>query len=370
MGQLMKKRVFHSLISLLGYLICLKNPLFRLLPGVRRNVMVIKIDRLGDLLLFLPYMRKIKGWYKERNCRVSILVRPELRELAERAEIADKIIVCPAYRNPVQWTLFRLGFWLGNRIDTAVNAGCLEDELIFCSYPEKQVSVYLGDGSPDRNAIDVSAMSIRQWNEAILTALGITGTIPDFDYDVFCDPVPQEWKNGAYIAVCAEASEPKKSWEPEKFAELLGRLSDAGRKVVLIGTDYERGEKLLSGCSHDILNLCGKTTIFQLFTVIRDAELLISNDTGSAHVGAAVGTRTVIICGKGDFGIFVPYDPEQEGKQVFSVFSDLDCSGCHWRNPKEDCRKASVWRCISEISVEKVWEKVQTLMTAKGKENE
>lgn len=366
----MKRSVFHSLISILGSLICLKNPLLRLLPGIRRNVMVVKIDRLGDLLLFLPYMRKIEEWYKERNCRVSILIRPELRELAERAGIADKIIVCPAYRNPVQWTLFRLGFWLRNRIDIAVNAGCLEDELIFCSHPEKQVAVHLGDGSSDPDAINVSSMSIRQWNEAILKMLGITGELPDFDYDIFCDPVPQEWKNGAYIAVCAEASDSKKSWEPEKFAELINRIAGLGRKVVLIGTDHEWGEKLLSGCSHSSLNLCGKTTIFQLFTVIRDAELLISNDTGSAHVGAAIGTRTVIICGKGDYGIFVPYDPELEGRQVFSIFSDLDCSGCHWRNPKEDCRKASTWRCISGISVEKVWEKVQTAMKAEREGNE
>ena len=358
----MKKSAFHSLVSFLGTLICLKNPLLRLLPGVRRNVMVMKIDRLGDLLLFLPYMRKIKAWYEERNCRVSILIRPELRELAERAEIADKIIGCPAYRNPVQWTLFRLGFWLGNRIDIAVNASCLEDELIFCSHPEKQVSVHLGDGSQDRNAIDVSEMSIREWNEAILQTLGITGSIPDFDYDIFCDPVPPEWKNGTYVAVCAEANDPKRCWEPEKFAELINRISGLGRKVVLIGTDHERGEKLLSNgkqSGHSSLNLCGKTTIFQLCTVIRDAELLISNETGSAHIGALTGTRTVIICGKGDYGIFVPYGPELEGKQVFSIFSDLDCSGCHWRKPRKECMEAKTYRCISEITVERVWKIIQ-----------
>ena len=93
-----------------------------------------------------------------------------------------------------------------------------------------------------------------------------------------------------------------------------------------------------------------------MFSIVRKASFLISNETGTAHAGVLVGTRTFIICGKGHYGMFVPYGPEKEGSLVFSIFSPDPCANCNWLN--EDCRKRGTYKCISDISVEQVFTKI------------
>jgi len=56
--------------------------------------------------------------------------------------------------------------------------------------------------------------------------------------------------------------------------------------------------------------LAGKTTIAQLVELIRNASLLIGNDSAAIHMAAATQTPSVCILGGGHYGRFLPYQPE------------------------------------------------------------
>lgn len=74
-------------------------------------------------------------------------------------------------------------------------------------------------------------------------------------------------------------------------------MNKLGEKVVYIGA----GEKALecakmlkeSGC--DFLDLTNKTTIPQLGTILEKSRYLISVDTGTMHLGCAVGVPTIAV---------------------------------------------------------------------------
>ena len=169
-----------------------------------------------------------------------------------------------------------------------------------------------------------------------------------------------------YIAICTGASDTHRCWEEEKFAELINLLvSTTGKTVVLVGmkSEYAKNERIKSICKHHskIINLAGKTSVMELFSVIQNGSFLVSNDTGTAHVAGVVGTLSFVICGGQDYGAFFPYPSEIEGKRIFSIFSkDQRCFQC--RSTNSECNMRTPYPCISAISVEQVFSIILEVM--------
>ena len=109
--------------------------------------------------------------------------------------------------------------------------------------------------------------------------------------------------------------------------------------------------------------MSGQTTLWELAGLLRQSRLTISNDTGAVHIASAVGTPTVCILGGGHFGRFVPY-PELAGQTNYLkvVFHKMPCYGCNW-----ECvyhiKEGEPAPCISNISVDAVWNEVKSLLT-------
>ena len=364
----MKKaqNIFRDPVAKLGSLLSLLPLTGRLVPGRRRRLAILKNDGLGDIILFLPYAAALHRAFAAGGYEVSLIVRSPWAEFVRRAGCADRVIVQPPYRNAFQWLGFRLGFWARHCFDNIVEAVCEAHDVTDCCHPKERVNIYLdprwkSPDSPGTRSFDVSGMTIRERYAVLLEACGIDRDVPSLDYSVFADPVPAAWIEGPFIAFCADSSDPRRCWEKEKFAALGNWLWKRCRKRLLfIGSDRERAQGIIAALDPEVeaADLCGETTLFQLFTLVGQAEFLVSGDTGTAHAGAACGTRSFVICGRGEYGTFVPYPPEIEGKRFFSVFSEKPCRRCYWRDPA--CAKLPVYECISSISVEQVKQVIET----------
>jgi ADP-heptose:LPS heptosyltransferase len=104
---------------------------------------------------------------------------------------------------------------------------------------------------------------------------------------------------GRKVALNPGASEAVRCWPAEIFAFLAEALSAAGFTPLLAGapSDRELCEKIKSASRVPITNLAGRTTIPEMATLLASCELLISADTGAAHLAAAVGTTVVGLYG-------------------------------------------------------------------------
>ncbi|WP_225839459.1 glycosyltransferase family 9 protein [Streptomyces sp. NK08204] len=98
--------------------------------------------------------------------------------------------------------------------------------------------------------------------------------------------------NGPYVVVHPGASAPARTWSPKRCAEAVDLLTDAGHRVVVTGGPGER--ELTRQVSGDAaVDLGGQTDHRTLAGVLRLADVVVTGNTGPAHLAAAVGTPVV-----------------------------------------------------------------------------
>ncbi|MDD5543406.1 MAG: lipopolysaccharide heptosyltransferase II [Acidobacteriia bacterium] len=145
-----------------------------------------------------------------------------------------------------------------------------------------------------------------------------------------------------------------KRWLPERFALLADRLME--RKdctVVLIGaaSDGESADAVAARMSHSPIRLTGKTSLAESMGILSLCHLLITNDTGPAHVAAALDRPTLTICGPTD-----PWATSPISSQSHIIWNQVSCAPCLLRDCPLD------HRCMKAVSVDKVYEKAAELL--------
>jgi lipopolysaccharide heptosyltransferase II len=153
---------------------------------------------------------------------------------------------------------------------------------------------------------------------------------------------------GPRVALAPGAANSRaKCWPAERFAELADRLvAEFDAAVILFGTASERevARRIRTLMRHRPIDLAGQTTIGELPALLAACDLFVGNDSGAAHVAAAVGAPVVVIFG--------PTDPERTrplGPRVVVVRETVSCSPCHLRDCPVD------HRCMHWMSVETVY---------------
>lgn len=131
---------------------------------------------------------------------------------------------------------------------------------------------------------------------------------------------------GWIVAHCG-ASAASRRYRPALYARAISLLHACGLKVVLTGSAGERAltAGILAQCaprSH-VIDLAGQLSLGELACLIEDARLLISNNTGPAHMAAAVGTPLV--------DLYALTNPQHSPWQVPHrlLYHDVPCRNCY-----------------------------------------
>lgn len=137
--------------------------------------------------------------------------------------------------------------------------------------------------------------------------------------------LPESFQKG-YISVVIGAKHNTKQLPDEHIIELIKKLNFP---VVLLGgkDDAERGEKISAAVGEKCLNFCGKFSLQQSASYLKQSKLVITHDTGLMHIASAFGKTILSIWGNTipDFGMY-PYFPG-EGSEIFEV-KNLKCRPC------------------------------------------
>jgi lipopolysaccharide heptosyltransferase II len=137
---------------------------------------------------------------------------------------------------------------------------------------------------------------------------------------------------------------PAKRWPEARFVELSLRLAREGFTVLVCGTSSERAlcEAVARGAG--ARSVAGRTDLATQAGLCSRSSLAVSNDSGVAHLAAAVGAPTVAIFGSTSSAWTAPLGPRVRVVQQAPV-----CSPCFQRT----CRIG--YRCLTAVSVEDVW---------------
>jgi heptosyltransferase II len=162
------------------------------------------------------------------------------------------------------------------------------------------------------------------------------------------------------VAICAGAEYgPAKRWPLERFAEVANRVSarmpELGWLLVGAPGEKEMGARLaalMGRIPHQ--NLVGQTSLAELIERLRGCRLLLTNDTGTMHLAAALGVPTLSI-----FGSTEPVLTGPTGANHRIVRHHVPCSPCFER----ECPFGH-YDCLTGVTVERVAAEMTALLTS------
>jgi len=213
------------------------------------------------------------------------------------------------------------------------------------------------DRLPDRHMVDRNLDTIKAFISE-RDSLGLDYFIPEGE-EVKVSSLPPAFRKG-FIGLSIGAQHRTKMLPLESLVELCGLLH---HPVIILGGpgDQASGEAIVSSLPEkEILNACGKYSIHQSASLVRQAKVLITHDTGLMHIGAAFQKRIISVWGNTvpRFGMF-PYRPGK-GSVQFEV-KDLKCRPCSKIGHKQCPRKH--FKCMMEQDLDGMAEAVHRLYT-------
>lgn len=185
---------------------------------------------------------------------------------------------------------------------------------------------------------------------------------PLYDNDrLWAREVLRDWRSESRSVIVVAPSVGQffwKRWPLERFKELMGRLIGELQCgiVVLGGRDDRPHVRVLDEPPNPLIrNLVGETTVGRSAALLAEADLTVSNDSGAAHLSAAVGTSTVTIFGPTDPVLVAPCG---QGDHVLRP-TGVSCAPCFRYGDPSTALACRNRVCLESISVDRVMRAVQ-----------
>ena len=287
--------------------------------SVFHNILVVSNTGLGDTLLSTPAIISLRRSFPTLN--ITFLIHKKMFPLfKDFVYVNDLEIYSPGFFNQIS-TVFKLR---RRDIDTIFLFHSNGPEDVFFSILSGAKNIFkmtdnlnheykkIFSNQPNikcQHDIEKKLDLVRVFNPKVLFKKLV---IPNGFYESFGFFKKNE--EYIYIGFQIGAQEDYKIWPIKNFAYLANKLSKVSTKFkfVLMGsTIYERKLAEEFCCilenSENIINLCGKSSIDELPSIINDLDLLVSNDTGTLHLAIALGKKTVSLFGPTSQNEFGPY---------------------------------------------------------------
>lgn len=295
------------------------------------RILVVQTTRMGDVLQTSPLVREIRAKHPEAH--ITLMVRGMGRIIAERHPDADEVLVynedemfldmrakdsdrlLRAYQSADQ----RIQDLKAGRYDIAYNVthSIASAMLLKLAEIPSVVGAHLSDDwhfvlrgpwttyfftsvfSRDYNDLNLCDI-FRHFIEGALPCRNLVFDVHDEDH-AFADNLLAENGIGPDdFVVCFQlgASESGKRWLEERFAGLAKLLRERRRaRIFLLGVKEEAplGGLFAQHAPGMAIPLFGKTTVPQVAALLKRANLLVTNDTGTMHIAAAVGCPIALV---------------------------------------------------------------------------
>ena len=147
-----------------------------------------------------------------------------------------------------------------------------------------------------------------------------------------------------------------KRWLPARYAVIAEQLSGRGYQIVMTGAPTEEQRQQLAAVQAETrqpLASLSSLSIGELVALIADAQLFVGNDSGPAHIAAAVKTPLVVLFGPASSQRWRPWRAPAEVVQNYFA-----CNPCAMYT----CKAFDEPECIRSISVEQVMGAVDRLI--------
>lgn len=346
----------------------------------KKSILIVLVAGIGDLILASKSIRAIRKGFPEED--IHLLTSTEAACIASKYDYLDRIWTFPIreLRKSKSYVFKILRIVLDLRkidFNMAINLyrvgsflGALKMGIVFLlvkpqvriGHSDKGFGLFLNKHVPKGAFKDCHVADAMM--EIALLAGGISD---EKGIEAYWEKKSEEKWHHLFSTRISEERQIKiginpggdrknRRWDSENYAIVAERLMKRFRaKIFLLGGPGEANivqhiEQRLEG---NIINLAGKLSLNDLVYVIAQLDLLITNDSGPMHIGAATGTPLVALFGPEDPKIFHPYTSPDK---YIVIYKQLDCQPCN----KKKCRNHA---CLNTISVNDVLEAAHDLLS-------
>lgn len=292
------------------------------------KILIVRFSSIGDIVLTTPVIRTVKQQYQHGDVELHYLTKQDYRSILEA--------------NPYINQLHSIKRRVSEVVDhlKAQNYKYVID--LHNNLRSFQLKMALGQPS-----FSLSKLSMRRWlfinlkinvmpkthivdrYMQVVAPLGVVNDNLGLDYflrpqdEVDPTALPASHQQG-YIAIVIGGQHQGKLYPKDLLVEVCRQLA---APIILLGgpEDRKRGEWIAQQVGEQVFNACGSFTLNQTATLVRDAQCVISNDTGLMHIAAAFKKKVISLWGATvpEFGMY-PYLPGT-GSQILEAQS--------WRRP-------------------------------------
>jgi ADP-heptose:LPS heptosyltransferase len=344
----------------------------------RSRILVIRLRSIGDIVLLTPALHLLKAW--RPDLVTSVLVEPHFRELLEGNPDVDEILspgegpikavarlsAARALRRKEFAVCFNLhggptSRFLTRMCGARIKVGfehfrspqhyqiLVPDARLILNQPtlhtaEHQACAFFYLGLPrqeiPRARIFVSAEHNAWWKHR-RASLGLA---------------PGE----QYVLIHPTALYATKQWAAENFAQLAGALErERGLKPVFsCGPGEGAILDAIQNASRSPLPRLESGGLGQFAAALNEARLFVGNDSGPAHMAAALSRPLVVIFGSSSSAIWGPWPRKTSNPPARVVQNFYECNPC----PGDRCYRFQRPECILSVSLGQVKSAVETAL--------
>jgi ADP-heptose:LPS heptosyltransferase len=286
--------------------------------GCAKRIAVVRALQLGDLLTAVPAMRALRAGFPQAE--ITLIGLPWAAEFCARfSHYLDGFLTFPGYpgiqeaRYEPQRTERFFEAQRARPFDLAIQmhgSGRTSNAFTASLGARLTAGLYIGE----RPSILRLAEPYPEHLPEVLRNLRLTRLVgapnrgTGLEFPLF--PADRDQADGLLsasqgplIGIHPGARDPRRRWEIERFAEVADAFAGpVDADIVLTGSAAEAGivEALAGTMRYPARNLAGRSSLGGLAAIIDRLDLLITNDSGPAHLADALGTPSITIFGPAD----------------------------------------------------------------------
>ena len=319
-----------------------------------KRILLLRHDRVGDMVLSTPVFRALKTTYPESG--ITVLASENNHEILQNNPNVDEILMYRGIRNFIREVRTK-------KFDMAID--------LFLTHDMKQAFMTFLSGAPYRLGFQDSGREIfftirspagrprkRMVEHLSDLAQAAGAEMADREPEIFLSEKENDWAqselsrmglDGAMIiAVHPGAFYPSQRWPAQRFGESARRIIESyGAAVFIFGSKQEQHLlKIIHRTAGDRSHVFCGLSLRQFMALLNRCSLLVCNNSGPLHIASALQIPTVSMTGPTVVPLWLP-----QGKHHIAVHKELQCSPCN----RADCSDHS---CMEEITVSEVMAEV------------
>jgi len=314
-----------------------KNKMFNQKPQKTKKLLIIRLDQIGDYVLFRNFLEIVKNSEKYAGYEITLLGNPAWKDIAENFDnkfIDNFVWMNKRYFRKYGWYRKFLAFVLNRKsFDEVISPVYSREEqwtenivkLLKCK--EKTC----GSGNYTNISIARKIEMNRNYSKIIKQSpenLFEFERNKEFFENLLNEKIPLEKTHfnldekkfaeidfdfdSKYVILFPGANAKNRRWNYANFTKIADFITQKyGYKIIIAGNkkDGRIASKIISQaqCKNNISDITSKFKLSEIPYIFNKAQLIISNDTAGFHIASSVNENVICLSNGNTFGRFCPY---------------------------------------------------------------